>query len=151
MPGMTWYRIAAAPTILMVLTTAVACGDPKALKDTSIVVPKAGVETHLVASKAEAACQDDCTPVLIIDVQKFPDAVNGLQIEATPSGSAAKDAMIHKHFKSHDGAGSFMVPLDKTSLANGYDLKIKPIYRVQMANDQSSTLVDQIRVEEIRR
>ncbi|WP_408601969.1 hypothetical protein [Pseudomonas sp. PLMAX] len=104
----------------------------------------------MAATKAEMDCLEDCTPVLVIDVQQFPDSVNGLQIETSPTGKAVEAKMIQKHFKTHDGSGSFMVPLDKTDLVKGYDLKIKPIYKTKQLDDQANTLVNEIKVEAIR-
>lgn len=144
----TLYRTLAAAPFLMVVGITGACGQPEGTKDTSVVVPKAGVETHVTATKTEMDCLEDCTPVLVIDVHQFPDSVNGLQIETNPSGSDAK--MTQKHFKSHDGGGSFMVPLDKADLVKGYDLKIKPIYKTKQLDDQASTLVNEIKVQAIR-
>lgn len=152
----TLYRTLAAAPFLLAFSLTGACSEPadpkdtSSVKDTSVVVPKAGVETHVFATKTELDCLEGCTPVLFIDVKQFPDSVNGLQIETNPIGQGVKAKMIQKHFKSHDGGGSFMVPLDKTELVNGYDLKIKPIYKTKQLDDQASTLVNEIKVEAIR-
>lgn len=150
MPRTSPFRLIAVGSLLATLSTTGACSEPTASAASSVPVPESGIETHINAGQANIDCQGDCIPVLVIDVHQFPDSVNGLQIETTPSGASAEATVSRKHFKSHDGGGSFMVPLDKADLVKGYDLKIKPIYKAKATGDKAITTVDEIKVEAIR-
>lgn len=122
------------------------CGEPSK-QPTTLLVPSDGVETTIIATQPELKCQDssDCSTVLVIDVKKFPESVKGLVIETSSVQEGVN--ISEKHFKDHDGSGSFLVPLDKVDLKRGYDLKIKPIPRSKDDMAVQTFTIDKIGLE----
>jgi len=125
------------------LVPTVYCAEPSK-QPTTLLVPSDGVETTIVAGKSELKCQDSaqCHTVLVIDVNRFPESVKGLQIETSSADGGAN--VSEKHFKDHDGSGSFLVPLGKVDVKRGYDLKIKPIPRSKDGMPVEEITIDKI-------
>jgi hypothetical protein len=105
------------------------------------------VAATIVATQPELKCLDssDCSTVLVIDVKKFPESVKGLEIEARSVQDGGK--ISEKHFKDHNGSGSFLVPVDKADLKRGYNLTIKPIPRSKDDMAVQEFTIDKIGLE----
>ncbi|RIJ09669.1 hypothetical protein DXT77_14565 [Pseudomonas sp. 91RF] len=138
-------RFCLLPWVIFVAPAAY-CVEPSKQPST-LLVPRDGVETTIVASKPVLNCQDsaECTTVLVIDVNRFPESVKGLLIETNSAHDGAN--VSEKHFKDHDGSGSFLVPLGKVDLKHGYDLKIKPIPRSTGSMPVEDITIDKIGLE----
>ncbi|WP_285374234.1 hypothetical protein [Pseudomonas sp. lyk4-TYG-107] len=120
--------------------------EPSKPADT-LLVPSGGVKTTIVANQPALKCLDstDCSAVLVIDVKKFPESVKGLEIETRSKEDGV--SVSEKHFKDHDGSGSFLVPLDKSNLKRGYDFKITPIPRSKDNTAVENLTIDKIGLE----